>query len=157
LGRRVACGQRGYEAQSQAFQGPYSFPSRFEEGEGTNPEELIAAAHAGCFSMALAAALEREGFPPKRVATEARVHLERVEGKATITRIDLLTEAEVPGISPERFQEDRPGGQGGVPRFPGPGRGKGDRLGGPASGLEPPRQSGPRGSGPKGGCPVPSR
>jgi osmotically inducible protein OsmC len=91
--------------QSQAFQGPYSFPSRFEEGEGTNPEELIAAAHAGCFSMALAAALEREGFPPKWVATEARVHLERVEGKATITRIDLLTEAEVPGISPERFQE----------------------------------------------------
>jgi len=90
---------------SQAFQGPYSFPSRFEEGEGTNPEELIAAAHAGCFSMALAAALEREGFPPKRVATEARVHLERVEGKATITRIDLLTEAEVPGISPEKFQE----------------------------------------------------
>lgn len=51
------------ELQSQAFQGPYSYPSRFEEGEGTNPEELIAAAHAGCFSMALAASLEREGFP----------------------------------------------------------------------------------------------
>jgi osmotically inducible protein OsmC len=91
--------------QSQAFQGPYSFPSRFEEGEGTNPEELIAAAHAGCFSMALAAALEREGFPPRRVSTEARVHLEMVEGRATITRIELLTEAEVPGISPEKFQE----------------------------------------------------
>jgi len=90
---------------SQAFQGPYSFPSRFEEGEGTNPEELIAAAHAGCFSMALAAALEREGFPPRRVSTEARVHLEMVEGRATITRIELLTEAEVPGISPEKFQE----------------------------------------------------
>jgi len=90
---------------SQAFQGPYSFPSRFEEGEGTNPEELIAAAHAGCFSMALAASLEREGFAPKRVFTEARVHLERVEGKTTITRIDLVTEAEVPGISPEKFQE----------------------------------------------------
>ncbi|GLV47890.1 osmotically inducible protein OsmC [Thermus sp. LT1-2-5] len=91
--------------QSQAFEGPYSFPSRFEEGEGTNPEELIAAAHAGCFSMALAASLEREGFPPKRVSTEAKVHLEMVEGKATITRIELLTEAEVPGISPEKFQE----------------------------------------------------
>jgi osmotically inducible protein OsmC len=91
--------------ESQAFQGPYSFPSRFEEGEGTNPEELIAAAHAGCFSMALAAALEREGFPPRRVSTEARVHLEMVEGRATITRIELLTEAEVPGISPEKFQE----------------------------------------------------
>ncbi len=90
---------------SQAFEGPYSFPSRFEEGPGTNPEELIAAAHAGCFSMALSAALEREGFPPKRVATQARVHLEMVEGKATITRIELLTEAEVPGISPEKFQE----------------------------------------------------
>jgi len=90
---------------SQVFQGPYSFPSRFEEGEGTNPEELIAAAHAGCFSMALAASLEREGFPPNRVATEARVYLERVEGKTTITRIDLITEAEAPGISPEKFQE----------------------------------------------------
>ncbi|MDM7323916.1 MAG: OsmC family protein [Thermus sp.] len=91
--------------QSQAFEGPYSYPSRFEEGPGTNPEELIAAAHAGCFSMALAASLEREGFPPKRVSTEARVHLEVVEGKATITRIDLVTEAEVPGIAPEKFQE----------------------------------------------------
>lgn len=91
--------------QSQAFEGPYSFPSRFEEGPGTNPEELIAAAHAGCFSMALAASLEREGFPPKRVSTEARVHLEMVEGKATITRIELITEAEVPGITPEKFQE----------------------------------------------------
>lgn len=90
---------------SQAFEGPYSFPSRFEEGPGTNPEELIAAAHAGCFSMALAASLEREGFPPKRVSTEARVHLGMVEGKATITRIELITEAEVPGITPEKFQE----------------------------------------------------
>ena len=89
------------ELQSQAFQGPYSYPSRFEEGEGTNPEELIAAAHAGCFSMALAASLEREGFPPKRVSTEARVHLEVVDGKPTLTRI----EAEVPGISPEKFLE----------------------------------------------------
>uniref|UniRef100_A0A7C5RDD5 OsmC family peroxiredoxin n=1 Tax=Thermus caliditerrae TaxID=1330700 RepID=A0A7C5RDD5_9DEIN len=91
--------------QSQTFEGPYSFPSRFEEGPGTNPEELIAAAHAGCFSMALSAALEREGFPPKRVSTEARVHLEMVEGKATLTRIELVTEAEVPGITPEKFQE----------------------------------------------------
>jgi len=91
--------------QSQAFAGPYSFPSRFEEGEGTNPEELIAAAHAGCFSMALAAALEREGYTPKRVATEARVHLEMVEGRPTLSRVELVTEAEVPGISPEKFQE----------------------------------------------------
>jgi len=91
--------------QSQAFEGPYSFASRFEEGAGTNPEELIAAAHAGCFSMALAASLEREGFSPKRVSTEARVHLEMVEGRPTLTRIELVTEAEVPGISPEKFLE----------------------------------------------------
>ena len=91
--------------QSQAFAGPYSFPSRFEEGKGTNPEELIAAAHAGCFCRALSAALEREGYTPKRVATEARVHLEMVEGRPTLTRIELVTEAEVPGISPEKFQE----------------------------------------------------
>ena len=101
----LRAGKGAMKLESQAFQGPYSFPSRFEEGEGTNPEELIAAAHAGCFSMALAAALEREGFPPRRVSTEARVHLEMVEGRATITRIELLTEAEVPGISPEKFQE----------------------------------------------------
>ena len=101
----LRAGKGDMKLESQAFQGPYSFPSRFEEGEGTNPEELIAAAHAGCFSMALAAALEREGFPPRRVSTEARVHLEMVEGRATITRIELLTEAEVPGISPEKFQE----------------------------------------------------
>ncbi|WP_337844755.1 OsmC family protein [Thermus sp.] len=88
---------------SQAFEGPYSFPSRFEEGAGTNPEELIAAAHAGCFSMALSAALEGAGYPPKRVSTEARVHLETVEGRPTLARIELVTEAEVPGISPEEF------------------------------------------------------
>ena len=93
------------ELQSQAFQGPYSYPSRFEEGEGTNPEELIAAAHAGCFSMALAASLEREGFPPKRVSTEARVHLEVGDGEPTLTRVDLLTEAKVPRTSPEKFLE----------------------------------------------------
>ncbi|MFN4070724.1 MAG: OsmC family protein [Thermus caldifontis] len=98
-------GQGLMKLQSQAFEGPYSFPSRFEEGPGTNPEELIAAAHAGCFSMALAASLEREGFTPKRVSTEARVHLEMVEGKATINRINLVTEAEVPGIAPEKFLE----------------------------------------------------
>ena len=100
----LRAGKGVMKLESQAFQGPYSFPSRFEDGEGTNPEELIAAAHAGCFSMALAAALER-GFPPRRVSTEARVHLEMVEGRATITRIELLTEAEVPGIPPEKFQE----------------------------------------------------
>ncbi|MFN3346393.1 MAG: OsmC family protein [Candidatus Bipolaricaulaceae bacterium] len=90
---------------SQNFASPYSFPSRFEEGPGTNPEELIAAAHAGCFSMALAASLERQGFSPKRISTEARVHLTMVEGKPTLTRIELRTEADVPGIPPNKFQE----------------------------------------------------
>ncbi|MEJ5336671.1 MAG: OsmC family protein [Thermus sp.] len=96
-------GKGSMRLESQAFEGPYSFPSRFEEGAGTNPEELIAAAHAGCFSMALSAALERAGYSPKRVATQAHVHLEMVEGRPTITRIDLVTEAEVPGIAPEEF------------------------------------------------------
>lgn len=91
--------------QSQAFEGPYSFASRFEEGAGTNPEELIAAAHAGCFSMALSAALERAGYPPRRVSTEARVHLGLLDGAPTVSKIELVTEAEVPGISPERFRE----------------------------------------------------
>lgn len=91
--------------QSQAFEGPYSFASRFEEGAGTNPEELIAAAHAGCFSMALSAALERAGYPPRRVSTEARVHFGLLDGAPTVSKIELLTEAEVPGISPERFRE----------------------------------------------------
>ncbi len=84
-------------------EGPYSFPSRFEAGPGTNPEELLAAAHAGCFSMALAAALEREGFPPKRIVTEATVALELGEGGPALTRIELRTQAEVPGIPRERF------------------------------------------------------
>lgn len=91
--------------QSQAFEGPYSFASRFEEGMGTNPEELIAAAHAGCFSMALSAALERAGYPPRRVSTEARVHFGLSAGAPTVSKIELVTEAEVPGISPERFSE----------------------------------------------------
>ncbi len=88
-----------------AFDGQYSFSSRFEEGAGTNPEELIAAAHAGCFSMALSFGLEHGGFEPKRVSTTAKVHLEPVEGGFGITRIELVSEAEVPGIDEAKFQE----------------------------------------------------
>src|ERR1041385_4688001 len=90
---------------SGAFKGQYSFGSRFENGSGTNPEELIGAAHAGCFSMALAAALGKAGFAPRRISTSAGVHLESVEGGFGITAIDLTTEAEVPGIDNAKFQE----------------------------------------------------
>src|SRR5688500_6596159 len=78
---------------SGAYEGRYSFGSRFEEAGGTNPEELIAAAHAGCFSMAFAAGLGRAGFDPKRVSTNAAVTLEKVEAGFKITRINLTTEA----------------------------------------------------------------
>jgi lipoyl-dependent peroxiredoxin len=88
-----------------AFEGPYSFQSRFEEGDGSNPEELIAAAHAGCFSMALSAELGRAGNEPESVETDATVHLEKVEGGFAIGRIELSTRARVPGISDDEFQE----------------------------------------------------
>jgi osmotically inducible protein OsmC len=84
---------------------PYSFGTRFENGAGTNPEELIAAAHAGCFTMALSAALGRAGHVPKRLATQAAVSLEQVDGNWTIGKVHLENEAWVPGISAERFQE----------------------------------------------------
>lgn len=90
---------------SGAFEGAYSFSSRFEEGTGTNPEELLAAAHAGCFSMALAGALGRADHPPTRVSTTADVHLNKTDEGFRIQRIDLHTEAEVPGIDDAAFQE----------------------------------------------------
>lgn len=90
---------------SGAYEGQYSFKSRFEEGPGTNPEELIGAAHAGCYSMAFSNMLSEAGHVPKRVSTTARVHLERVDGKPTISRIELDTEGDVPGISSEKFHE----------------------------------------------------
>lgn len=90
---------------SGAFEGRYSFASRFEEGTGTNPEELIGAAHAGCFSMAFAAGLGKAGFAPKRVATEAKVHLTKGEAGFSISKIELVTEADVPGIDEAVFQQ----------------------------------------------------
>jgi len=88
---------------SGAFDGQYSFSSRFEEGTGTNPEELAAAAHAGCFSMALSGALGRDGHPPTRVHTVAKVHLDKAEVGFQITHIELETEAVVPGIDEADF------------------------------------------------------
>jgi osmotically inducible protein OsmC len=88
---------------SGAYEGQYSFSSRFESGVGTNPEELIAAAHAGCFSMALSAGLGKGGFTPTRIHTSATVHLEKVGEGFSITRIDLNTEAQIPGIDAATF------------------------------------------------------
>jgi len=87
------------------FEGAYSFPSRFEEGRGTNPEELLGAAHAGCFSMALAAGLTRAGHAPTRIHTTARVHLERRGEGFDITRVELQTRARVPGIDEAEFRK----------------------------------------------------
>ena len=90
---------------SGAFDGAYSFASRFADGTGTNPEELIAAAHAGCFSMALSAGLGKGGFNPESVRTSAKVHIEKQAEGFSITRIELDTEAKVPGIDAAKFQE----------------------------------------------------
>ena len=84
---------------------PYSFRSRFEQGTGTNPEELLAAAHAGCFTMALSASLGKAGFTPKRLATQATVSLELVNGNFTITAVALENEAWVPGITADKFEQ----------------------------------------------------
>jgi lipoyl-dependent peroxiredoxin len=91
--------------KSGSYEGPYSFESRFQEGDGTNPEELIAAAHAGCFSMALSADLSRAGHDATTVETTATVHLELEDSGPRIARIVLDTRATVPGISDDEFQQ----------------------------------------------------
>jgi len=91
---------------SGAFEGPFSFLSRFGNGSGTNPEELIGAAEAGCFSMALSLSLEKAGYPPKRISTTAKVKLEQVSTGFRITSIDLNADADVPGIDEKKFQEE---------------------------------------------------
>ena len=83
----------------------YSFHTRFEDGAGTNPEELLGAAHAGCFSMPLSSGLGKNGLAPKQIQTKAQVTLEIIDGKSRITKIHLTTEAVVPEISDEKFQE----------------------------------------------------
>lgn len=90
---------------SGAFEGGYSYRSRMEDGPGTNPEELLGAAHAGCFSMSLARRLEAAGYPPERIHTEARVRFGRQGEGYAISRIDLRTEAEVPGADEDVFFE----------------------------------------------------
>jgi len=90
---------------SGSFQGRYSLQSRFGSGAGTNPEELIGAAHAACFSMALAGNLEQAGYPPENIETTAKVSLEKTRDGFTITHIDLETQATVPNIEEDAFRE----------------------------------------------------
>jgi osmotically inducible protein OsmC len=90
---------------SGAFEGAYTAASRFEEGEGTNPEELIAAAHAGCYSMAFALALTEAGHAPESVKSSAKVHIDKDDGGFSITRSELSTEVKVEGLSEEEFQK----------------------------------------------------
>lgn len=89
---------------SGAFEGKYSFKSRMEDGPGTNPEELIGAAHAGCFSMAFANALSQAGHPPNEIRTTARVHFDKGDAGWGISRIELATEGNVPGIDEANFK-----------------------------------------------------
>jgi osmotically inducible protein OsmC len=92
-----------FEGASGVISGKYSFKTRFEDEPGTNPEELIAAAHASCFSMALSNILAEAGHVPESVNTTAKVHFRIIEGAPTISQIDLLTEGKVPGIDQDEF------------------------------------------------------
>jgi lipoyl-dependent peroxiredoxin len=98
-----------------AYEGAYTAESRFEEGEGTNPEELVAAAHAGCFSMALAGDLGKAGYDPQSVETSAAVGLRMGDEGPTIHRIKLTTRARVPGIEDDEFQRIAEGAKVGCP------------------------------------------
>ncbi|MDQ3459725.1 MAG: OsmC family protein [Deinococcota bacterium] len=104
-------GKGKMKLQSGAYEGAYSYASRFETGAGTNPEELIGAAHAGCFSMKLSGNLGQAGYTPDFVKTEARVHLEN----GAITTIELRTEAKVPGIDESTFKEEAEKAKSGCP------------------------------------------
>jgi osmotically inducible protein OsmC len=97
------------------WSGDYSFASRFEDGEGTNPEELIAAAHAACFSMALSGQLAEAGHPPNSVKTSEHVQLRNVDGAPTIDEIKLETEGDVPGIDQAAFEEQAEQAKAGCP------------------------------------------
>lgn len=87
------------------YSGPYTFASRFEEGDGTNPEELVGAAHAGCYSMFLAALISGDQLKPESVETTAKVHLGRDETGPLVTVIELDTRVSCPGLTRERFDE----------------------------------------------------
>ena len=108
-------GRGKVETETGALEGKYSFKSRFEDGKGTNPEELIGAAHAACFSMALAAALEKAGFAPERIETTASVDLRADEGGPRISTITLDTRGTVPDIDEAAFREQAEGAKANCP------------------------------------------
>jgi osmotically inducible protein OsmC len=99
----IATGKGLVKVESGNLEGEYSVGSRFESGRGTNPEELIGAAHAGCYSMALSAGLTKAGFKPNKIETTARVHIEKVNDAFKITQVELRTHADVPGIDAATF------------------------------------------------------
>jgi lipoyl-dependent peroxiredoxin len=103
------------KTQTGSYQGAYSAGSRFEEGAGSNPEELIAAAHAGCFSMAFSNQLAKAGFPPDSVKTTAKVHIEKGDAGFSITKIELVTRARVPGVDQKTFDEKAEAAKTGCP------------------------------------------
>jgi lipoyl-dependent peroxiredoxin len=98
-----------------SISGGYTFKSRFEDGPGSNPEQLIAAAHAACFSMALSNMLAQAGTPPESVSTEATVTLRRIDDKPTIAQIDLVTVGRVPGLDEAGFQQHAEAAKAGCP------------------------------------------
>ncbi len=108
-------GQGTVTVGNKAFEGSYSFPSRFEQGDGTNPEELMAAAHAGCLSMALAAGLEKAGTPATEIATKASATLEKVGEAFRITKMHLEVRGKVPGINAAAFKEAAENAKNGCP------------------------------------------
>lgn len=98
-------GDGNIQLESGSYSGAYSFSSRFENGSGTNPEELIAGAHAGCFSMAFSLELEKAGYKPVSVETEARVSIDKTGDGFSITKIVLNTKGNIPGIKEDEFQK----------------------------------------------------
>ena len=98
-------GKGSFKGESGAIGGQYNFSSRFESGTGSNPEELLAAAEAACFSMALSAGLEKAGTPPTRVETAAACTIEAVPGGVGITRMKLTVQATVPKVDKMKFDQ----------------------------------------------------
>ena len=111
----LADGNGRLKSQSGALDQPYDWKSRAGDGAATSPEELIAAAHAGCFSMALSHILGEAGFKPTKISTSAKVAFEKVGDGFSITRIDLSTEASIPGIDDAAFQKHANAAKGGCP------------------------------------------